>query len=208
MSEEKVGVTLPGAPAGMTTVDRMEEMIQVARKFNVETLKISGAQRLRLYIDADKAADLCEALGGKMPKPVGEKFGAHSVQACPGQASCKFAAADTLGMGAKLEKLALDYVFPGKVKVAVSGCARNCAESWVRDIGVFAKKSGWTFIFGGNAASRPRIGDVIAEGLSDDELLEMVGKVMAEYAKEGKKMERCARFIDRVGAEGVAEICK
>ncbi len=208
MSEEQVGVTLPGAPAGMTTVDRVEEMIQVARKFNVNTLKISGAQRLRLYIDADKAPELCEALGGKMPKPVGVKFGAHSVQACPGESSCKFALADTLGMGAKLEELALNHVFPGKVKVAVSGCARNCAESYVRDIGVFAKKSGWTFIFGGNAGSRPRIGDVIAEGLSDEELLETVEKIMAAYAKEGKKMERCARFIDRVGTQGIAEICK
>ena len=208
MSKEMTGVTLPGAPAGMTTLDHLEKAVAVARKHNVESVKLSGAQRLRFYVEPDQAAALAQDLGGAMPKPIGEKSGAHSVQACPGTASCKFAMGDALELGAKLEKAIADCVFPGKVKVAVSGCPRNCAESFVRDIGVFGKKNGWTFVFGGNAGARPRIADVISENLSDEEVLEQVGKIAQAFAKDGKKMERCARFIDRLGVEAVCDICK
>ncbi|MCG8531378.1 MAG: NAD(P)/FAD-dependent oxidoreductase [Desulfovibrionales bacterium] len=208
MSKDKMGVTLPGAPMGMTDLDHLEKMIAVARKHNVETVKISGAQRLRFYVDADKAPALAQDLGCALPKPVGVKTGAHSVQACPGTASCKFAMGDALDLAGKLEAALADTVFPGKVKVAVSGCPRNCAESFVRDIGVFAKKKGWTLVFGGNAASRPRIGDIVSENLSSEELLEQVAKIAAEYASQGKKLERCARFIDRLGLEAVQKICQ
>ena len=207
MSKDKMGVTLPGAPMGMTDLDHLERMIAVARKHNVDTVKLSGAQRLRFYVDADKAPALAHDMGGALPKPVGEKTGAHSVQACPGAASCKFAMGDTLALAGKLEALVADMVFPGKVKVAVSGCPRNCAESFVRDIGVFAKKNGWTFVFGGNAGAKPRIADVISTDLNQGEVLEQVAKIATEFTKAGKKMERCSRFIDRLGVEEVQKIC-
>lgn len=207
MSNEQTGVTLPGAPMGMTTLDHLEKMMNVARKHGVDTVKLSGAQRLRFYTAPEKAADLARDLGTALPGPVGEKKGAHSVQACPGSATCKFALGDSLGMAARLEAMLADIVFPGKVKVAVSGCPRNCAEAFVRDIGGFAGKNGWTFVFGGNAASRPRIADVVSEGLSDDALLDQVGRVAAAFARDGKKLERCARFIDRMGVDAVQKIC-
>lgn len=95
----------------------------------------------------------------------------HYVQACPGTSVCRFGVLDSLGLGMRLEKLLVGYELPAKTKIGVSGCPNNCGEAYVRDIGVFARKGGWVFIFGGNSGRRPRIGDVLAEGLTGDEVV-------------------------------------
>jgi NAD(P)H-nitrite reductase large subunit len=77
----------------------------------------------------------------------------------------------------------------------------NCGESYMRDFGAFGKKSGWTVIFGGNAARKPRIGDVIAEDLNNEEVIELARKCFEYYAANGKKKERTARFIERISIE-------
>ncbi len=90
---------------------------------------------------------------------------------------------------------------PAKVKIGVSGCPFCCGESFVRDIGVIGKKKGWTMVFGGNSARRPRIGDVIAENLSKEEVIHLTKRCLEFYAEKGKKKERTARFIERIGID-------
>jgi NAD(P)H-nitrite reductase large subunit len=85
--------------------------------------------------------------------------------------------------------------------MGISGCPFNCGESFVRDFGAFGKKSGWTVIFGGNAGGKPRIGDVIAEGLNNEDVIDLAKRCFEYYAGEGKKKERTARFIERIGIE-------
>jgi NAD(P)H-nitrite reductase large subunit len=75
----------------------------------------------------------------------------------------------------------------------------------VRDVGVLGKKKGWTVIFGGNSGGRPRIGDVIAEDLSREEVIDLVRRCLEYYAANGKKKERTARFMDRIGADAFKE---
>jgi NAD(P)H-nitrite reductase large subunit len=93
-----------------------------------------------------------------------------------------------------------DFI-PAKTKFGISGCKLNCAESFVRDIGAFATPVGWTVVVGGNSGGRPRIGDVIAEKLSDDETIELMKRILDYYAKNARQRERLPRFIERVGAE-------
>ncbi len=202
MSDSKIGVVVPGSPFGMTTPDRLEEIAAVAKKYKVETIKITAAQRLKLYgVEKEDAPALLEELGGAMPKPVGVKTGPHTLQCCPGVKSCSYACQDSQGLSAKLGKALSTRVFPGKVKVGVSGCAFNCCESHLRDVGIFGKKSGWTLVFAGNAGGRPRIGDVIAEGLSDDEVIERTLKALEYYTANAKKLERSARLVTRKGVD-------
>jgi len=202
MSDSKIGVIVPGSPLGMTTPDRLEEIAAVAKKYNVETIKVTASQRLKLYgVEKEQAPALMAELGGAMPKPVGVKSGPHTLQSCPGRRSCKYACQDSLALSEKLGKALADRVFPGKVKVGVSGCAFNCSEGYLRDVGIFGKKGGWTLVFGGNAGGRPRIGDVIAEGLTDDEVIERALKALEYYADNAKKLERSARLVTRKGVE-------
>ena len=127
----------------------------------------------------------------------------HYVQACPGTAVCKLGVQDSLGLGLELEKLFTGMDLPAKVKIGVSGCPMTCGESFVRDIGVQGKKNGWTFIFGGNSGGHPRIGDILAEDLTTDQVLELAKKSLEYYQANGKKRERTARFIERTGIEAM-----
>jgi NAD(P)H-nitrite reductase large subunit len=90
---------------------------------------------------------------------------------------------------------------PGKLKMGVSGCLNQCAESSVKDLGLVGKAKGWTILVGGNAASRARIGVTLSEDLSSEKTLATCARVIAYFKENGKKGERMGRFIDRVGFE-------
>lgn len=124
-------------------------------------------------------------------------MGIHYIKACPGKAWCKYGVQDSLALGAKMEKALLSMPLPAKTKVGISGCSMNCCEGFVRDLGVFGKKDGWTLIFGGNGGGRPRIGDIIGEGLSDELLLVLAEKALRYYNANARPRERSARFMDR-----------
>ena len=204
MDKKKVSVIVPGSPLGMTTPDRLEKIAETARKYHVEKIKITSAQRIKLLdLDSESVPAALEELGGTMPPKV--KKGVHSVQTCPGTMTCKYARMDTLDFSEQLTLALSQFTLPGKVKVGVSGCGFNCCEGHVRDLGLFAKKSGWTLIFGGNAAGRPRIGDVMGEGLTDGEAIILAEKCLRYYADNAKKCERSARLITRKGIDELKE---
>jgi NAD(P)H-nitrite reductase large subunit len=108
-------------------------------------------------------------------------------------------------MGKKLEEAFGDLPLPAKTKVGISGCSLNCCESYVRDIGIFGKKNGWTLVFGGNGGGCPRIGNIVAENLSNDEVIDLVGKCLDFYRKNARRLERTARFMTRTKIEHFEE---
>jgi len=87
--------------------------------------------------------------------------------------------------------------------MAVSGCHINCAESWVRDVGLFGKPKGWTLVIGGSVGMNPRIAEELAANLSDEEALEKISQVVAYYEENAMKGERLDKMIDRLGFESV-----
>jgi NAD(P)H-nitrite reductase large subunit len=112
---------------------------------------------------------------------------------------------DSLGLGTEIESFFSGMDLPAKVKIGVSGCPFCCGESFVRDIGIFGKKKGWTFIIGGSSARRPRIGDILKEDLSKDEVIDLTKRCLQQYKDKAKKKERMARFVDRIGIENLKE---
>lgn len=187
---------LPGTSMGILTTDYLERLTAVARKHNIPFFKITSAQRLAMVgHEPETAEKIWRELGQKTgpKKPVG----IHYVQACPGSQWCKYGRQDSLALGEKIEKAFGDLVLPAKTKVGISGCPLNCCESYIRDVGVFGRKNGWTLVFGGNGGGCPRIGDIVAEDLSDDEVIELLGRCFDFFRGNARRMERTGRLMRR-----------
>lgn len=195
---------VPRIPVGLATADNLRDIVRVVEKYNIPIIKITSGQRLALV---GMKGEMVDAVWQDLQMDVGKatELCLHYVQACPGNAVCKFGVQDSLGLGIAIEDLFLGMDLPAKVKIGISGCPFCCAESFVRDIGMFGKKNGWTVIFGGNSARRPRVGDIIAEDIEKDAAITLVGKCLQYYAAQGKNKERTARFIERIGIDALKE---
>jgi NAD(P)H-nitrite reductase large subunit len=194
---------MPGINAGMLTLEDLERITELVRKYEVPMVKVTGAQRLYFQgLSPEKRAEVMAEL--KMPTTLPHtRNRVHYVQACPGKTWCKYGTRKTEDMARAIADLELEGPLPYKVKVGISGCRMCCCESWMRDVGLAAEKNGWRFTFGGNAAGRPRIGDLVADGLSDDQALELVRKTLNYYLTTAKFKTRSARYMERVGIEAL-----
>ncbi|MBW2263801.1 MAG: NAD(P)/FAD-dependent oxidoreductase, partial [Deltaproteobacteria bacterium] len=193
---------VPRMPYGLLTPETLETIARIARKHEVPIIKITSAQRIALVgIEPEKVADAWIDLG--MQVGPAQELCVHYVQACPGNDWCRFGLQDSLGLGGRLEQIFVGRELPAKAKFGISGCHFNCAEGWVRDFGAFGKKKGWSVVVGGNSARKPRIGDLIAEDVTEDDVVEMAGRFFSFYAENAKKKERTSRFVARVGIDEV-----
>lgn len=192
----------PHIPCGVVTPELLRKIADTAEKYNAQALKITGATRIAIVglkeEDLDNVwKDLDMAPGAAVGLCV------RSVRACPGTTFCKLGQQDALGLGMEIDKKYHGLELPGKFKMAVSGCQINCAESWVRDVGLFGKANGWTLVIGGNVGSKPRIAQELASELSDAQAIEKVSQVIAYYKETASKGERLGKMIDRIGFETV-----
>lgn len=197
---------VPRIPMGVLTPDILENLARVARKYNIRIIKITSGQRIALV--GLKPEDVGNAWRDlSMDVGPAEGLCVHYVQACPGTETCKFGQGDSLELAGRLESLYVgrEGFIPAKTKFGISGCRLNCAESYLRDIGAFATPDGWTVVVGGNSGGRPRIGDVIAERLSKEEVFQLIKRCLDYYSKNARKKERMPRFIQRVGIEDFKE---
>lgn len=193
---EKTYNIVPGPTMGMVTPDFLETIARVAKKHHIPLLKLTEAQRLAFIGQQPEAIpDIWQELGQTQgpQKPVG----IHYIKACPGKRWCKYGVQDSLALGDTFGKALMAMALPAKTKVGISGCSMNCCEGFVRDIGVFGRKNGWTLVFGGNGAGRPRFGDIIGQDLSDEGVVAMAEKALAYYRDHARPRERTARFMDR-----------
>ncbi len=190
---------------GLFSPKDLASILEVINKYDVPATKITGAQRLALLgMEQEDMKALHQELKPYIRETVAN--GVTYVQACPGKEWCRYGMADSFSLGRKLEKLSFDEPFTAKVKVAVSACRMCCTEPYLRDVGIYASKSGWTVVFGGNGGGRPRIGDVVAKKLTDDEDIELVEKCLTIYQKEARPTSRSARFMERFGIEELKKL--
>jgi len=199
----KTYLVLPHFDAGLLSPEDLEQLAGLARKYRIPKTKITGAQRIA-FLGMEPAA--MEALRDELSipsTPPHTRNRVHYVQACPGRTWCQYGHRDALTLGERIKAIELDGPLPAKVKVGISGCRFCCCESWMRDVGLTGESKGWRFSFGGNAAGRPRIGEVVAEGLSDDEAVALVTKTLNYYLREAKFKSRSARFMERIGIEAL-----
>ena len=191
---------MPRTPVGLITPEILETIARVARQYEIPVIKITSGQRLALVgLKAEMVPEVWQQLGLGVGPAVGVCV--HFVQACPGNTLCRFGVQDSLALGTRLEELFVGKEMPAKVKLGISGCTLNCGASDLRDFGAFGKRSGWTAVFGGNAGARPRIGDVIAEGLSAEGVVDLARACFDYYTAHARPKERTARFVERVGID-------
>ena len=192
----------PHIPCGVVNPALLRKIADVSEKYDAKALKITGATRIAIVgIKEEDIDNVWKELGMATGHAVG--LCVRSVRACPGNNFCKIGKQDALGMGMKLDEIYHGMQLPGKFKMSVSGCKLNCAESWVRDTGLFGEAEGWTLLAGGNVGAKPRIAQELLSGLNDDEALKAIDKVVMYYRENAKKGERLGKMIDRTGIEGL-----
>jgi NAD(P)H-nitrite reductase large subunit len=190
----------PHIPCGLLTPELLRRVADVAEKYSVKVVKITGATRLAIIGLKEEDIDgVWEDL--KLDKGAAVGLCIRSIRACPGNTYCKLGQQDALGVGLKMDAAYHGKQLPGKFKMAVSGCHLSCAESWVRDIGLIGRKDGWALVIGGNVGASPRIAQEITDKLTDEAAMAAIETVIAFYVKEAQKGERLGKMIDRTGIE-------
>lgn len=188
------------SPGGVVTPELLEKVARVARKYPVDLVKITSGQRLDLIgVRAGDIAAVFAELGDDAVRKTGPCL--RYVQSCPGIRNCRNGTQDSLALARAIEAQYREQPFPGKIKIGVSGCMRCCGESRIRDIGIMGTREGWTILFGGNSGTRPRFGDVLAAGLTTDEVFDLLARLLEYYRTHAKPKERTARFMERIGME-------
>jgi NAD(P)H-nitrite reductase large subunit len=189
----------PHIPGGIITdYNLLRKLADVAEKYHVQAVKITSAQRVALIGLRQEDLDQVWAELGLVP---GAAIGlcVRSVKICPGTDYCRIGMQDAVGVGLKLDGKYHGMELPFKFKMGVSGCPNNCSESSIKDIGLTGMQKGWRVLAGGYVSGlKPRLADVIATGLSDEEALSLVDNIVDWYRKQGKA-KRLGRVIDDVG---------
>lgn len=192
---KKTFAVTPSLPAGFIKPDQMRAYADTAEKHGL-TLKLTSAQRIMLIgMEEEQVENVWQDLG--MDPAFSSPTCVRSVKTCPGTTFCKRGRQDSVKLGIILDKRYAGVEMPHKMKMGVSGCPNSCSESIVRDIGLVGHNDGWKLYVGGNAGGRPRIGNLLAEELSDDKALELIDIVIVYYKKYAQ-MERLGDLIDRV----------
>lgn len=198
---------VPRIWGGVTSPAELRAIAEVAEKYQVPTVKITGGQRIDLL--GVKKEDLPRMWGdlSRAGFVSGHAYGKalRTVKTCVGKEWCRFGTQDSTTMGIKLEKMAWGAWAPHKVKLAVSGCPRNCAEATIKDFGVVAVDSGWELHVGGNGGIKVRATDFLCKVTTEEEVMEYCAAFLQLYREEAHYLERTAPWIERVGLSHVKQ---
>ena len=196
--DKKTYAIAPHIPCGLVTPDLLRKIADVSEKYHAQAVKITGASRIAIIgIKEEHIDHVWDELKLEMGAAVG--LCVRSIRTCPGTTYCRIGQQDALGIGMELDRRYHGKQLQGKFKMAVSGCQLSCAESWVRDIGLIGKKEGWQVVIGGNVGAEPRIGEEIISNQDDENVLQIVDKIIQCYNENAKKGARLGKLIERIG---------
>lgn len=200
---ERYGVA-PHIPAGIVTPELLKRIAEVAERYGVAQLKLTSAQRIALlgFAEEDLEAILAD-LGEKPGAAIG--LCVRSVKVCPGTDFCKRGQQDSIGVGLEVDRRYHGMQLPWKFKMGVSGCANDCGEACIKDVGLIGSPRGWHLMVGGNGGSQPRLARRLLENLPDDAAaMAAVDHVVAWFRAQNRKC-RLGKFIDEMGFEAFRE---
>jgi nitrite reductase (NADH) large subunit len=192
---------VPQMKGGVTSVQQLRRIADVAEKHNVPLIKLTGGQRIDLL--GIRKEDLPQ-VWADLDMPSGYAYGKsfRTVKTCVGKDFCRFGTGDSTKLGIEIESRFQGLESPAKLKLAVSGCPRNCAESLVKDVGVVAVEGGrWEIYVGGAAGAHIRKGDLLATVDSPEEVKVLTGRFMQYYREQANWLERTYAFVPRVGID-------
>ncbi len=194
---------VPRMWGGITTPDELRAIADTADKHGIPTVKVTGGQRIDM-LGARK--DQLPAIWADLNKAglvSGHAYGKalRTVKTCVGSEWCRFGTQDSTGLGIKIEKMCWGCYTPHKVKLAVSGCPRNCAEATIKDLGVVCVEAGYDIMVGGNGGVTVRVTDKLVRVATEAEVLEYVGAFLQLYREEAHYLERTAPWVERRGLD-------
>ena len=195
---------IPRMWGGETNASELRRIADVVDKYAIPTVKVTGGQRIDLL--GVKKEDL-PAVWRDLGMPSGHAYAKalRTVKTCVGSEWCRFGTQDSTRMGQELERALWRMYAPHKVKLAVSGCPRNCAESGIKDVGVIGVDSGWELYVAGNGGIKTEVAQFLCKVKTRDEVLEHAGAFLQLYREEGFYLERTVHFVARVGLDYVKE---
>lgn len=198
---------VPRIYGGVTTPEELKKIADAAVKYNVPTVKITGGQRIDLLgIKKDDLPKIWADL--EMPSGYAYAKALRTVKTCVGQQYCRFGTADSMSMGIRLEKRLERLNTPAKVKMAVSACPRNCAESGIKDVGIVAIDGGWELYVGGNGGVKVRVGDLLATVKTAEEVMEYTEAFIQYYRETANYNERTSHWVERIGIKQIQDVLK
>jgi nitrite reductase (NADH) large subunit len=190
---------VPRVPGGEITPEGLITIGEVARDYGLYT-KITGGQRIDLFgARVDQLPGIWRRLvdaGFESGHAYGKAL--RTVKSCVGQTWCRYGVQDSTAMAIRLELRYRGLRSPHKLKSAVSGCSRECAEAQVKDFGIIATERGWNLYLGGNGGQRPRHAQLFAEDLDDDGLIRLIDRYLMFYIRTADRLERTANWIEKL----------
>jgi nitrite reductase (NADH) large subunit len=193
---------IPRMRGGVTTPAELRRIADVAERYNVRMVKVTGSQRIDLL--GVKKTDLPK-VWADLGMPSGQAYtkGVRMVKTCVGTEFCRFGVQDSTRAGIELERRLENLFTPHKVKMGAVGCPRNCAEATVKDIGMVGQDGSWQVVVGGAAGKSVRKADLLITVESTEEALEACELFFQYYRENGNYLERTYDFVERLGIEKI-----
>ncbi|WP_418320768.1 nitrite reductase large subunit NirB [Piscinibacter sakaiensis] len=193
---------IPRMWGGETTADELRRIADAVDKYQIPTVKVTGGQRIDLL--GVKKEDL-QSVWKDIGMPSGHAYAKalRTVKTCVGSEWCRFGTQDSTQMGKDLERAMWRMYAPHKVKFAVSGCPRNCAEAGIKDVGIIGVDSGWEMYVAGNGGIKTEVAHFFVKLKTAEEVLEYTGAFCQLYREEGWYLERTVHYVNRVGLDHV-----
>lgn len=188
----------PHIPCGVVKPDTLRKLADVAEKHGAAALKITSAARIAIVGVDEKDVD---AIWSELGMSPGFAIGlcVRSVKACPGTTFCKRGIQDSLALGLKLDEKYHGLELPGKLKIGVSGCPNQCAETCIKDIGLVGIPKGWRLLVGGNGGAKPRLSKELVKDITTEEAIELVEKIIEYYKDNARPHQRLGSMIEKIG---------
>jgi nitrite reductase (NADH) large subunit len=196
---------VPRMWGGMTSSSELRAIADVVDKFDIPAVKVTGGQRIDMLGIQKEDLPAVWADLGKAGFVSGQAYakGLRTVKTCVGTNWCRFGTQDSTGLGIKLEKFMWGSWTPAKLKLAVSGCPRNCAEATCKDIGVICVDSGYEIHFAGAAGLDIKGTEILGNVKTEDEVMEHVVALAQMYREQGWYLERIYKWAKRIGLDEI-----
>ena len=193
---------VPRMFGGVTTAAHLRRIADVVDKYRIPTVKVTGGQRIDLL--GVRKEDL-PRVWKDLDMPSGHAYAKalRTVKTCVGSEWCRFGVQDSTKLGIDLEQAFWKMYAPHKVKMAVSGCPRNCAESGIKDVGVIGVDSGWEIYVAGNGGIKTEVAQFLVKVRTQREVLEHAGAFIQLYREEARYLDRTVHYVQRVGLDYV-----
>jgi len=193
---------VPRMWGGVTNPSELRRIADVADKYNVPMVKVTGGQRIDLL--GIRKEDL-PAVWKELDMPSGHAYGKsiRTVKTCVGSEFCRFGTQNSTQLGIDLEHDLFNMWSPHKVKLAVSGCPRNCAEAGIKDVGIIGVDSGFELYIGGNGGIKTEVAEFFVKVKTAEEVREYNAAFLQMYREEAFYLERTVHYMQRVGMEHI-----